>query len=129
MTLPSLKTSRNPKPAAFGYSRNMKFIREELADIPSVIEVEAAPTGRQLYVWLDDGRSGVVDMSEWTGHPCDKWDTEGFDRWRVDAGMPCWGEDSHISPDLCVEELLETPYDDWADSFKTSVFAVRKAVI
>ena len=49
--------------------------------------VEAAPTGRQLYVWMKDGRSGVVDMSDWTGHPCDKWDTEGFNRWKVDAGM------------------------------------------
>ena len=88
------------------------------ADLPSVSAVEAAPTGRQLYVWMKDGRSGVVDMSDWTGHPCDKWDAKGFNRWKVDAGMACWGEDSHISPVLCAEELVEMPYEQWHSAFE-----------
>ena len=87
------------------------------AHLPSVTALEAAPTGKKLYVWLDDGRSGMVDMSEWTGHPCDKWDTAGFNHWRVDAGMPCWGKDSHISSVLCAEELVEMPYQQWISSF------------
>ena len=75
---------------------------------------------------MDDGRSGVVDMSGWTGHPCDKWDTEGFNRWKVDAGMACWGEDSHISPVLCAEELVEMPYEQWRSAFEpVSVLAKR----
>ena len=97
--------------------------------LPSVKVVEAAPTEKQLYVWLDDGRSGVVDMSEWTGHPCDKWDTEGFDHWRVDDGIPCWGEDSHISPDLCAEELIEMPYKEWRASAFKSIFASQPGVL
>ena len=112
----------------FGYSEGMKFIRREAVDLPNVSEVEAAPEGRQLYVWMDDGRSGVVDMSDWTGHPCDKWDTKGFDHWRVDAGMPCWGEDSHISSCLCSDELVEMPYEEWCSSFE-SVFAVQRSGI
>lgn len=89
--------------------------------LPSVRKVEAAPTGRQIYVWMRDGRSGVVDMSDWTGHPCDKWDTEGFDHWKEDSGMACWGEDAHISPDLCSEELIEIPYKEWISSFSKSL--------
>ena len=81
--------------------------------LPSVTDVKAAPAGKHLYVWLDDGRSGMVDMSDWTGHPCDKWDSQGFDNWRVDDGIPCWGENSHISPDLCAEELIEMTYKEW----------------
>ena len=98
------------------------------ADLPSVSAVEAAPAGRQLYVWMDDGRSGMIDMSGWTGHPCDKWDTEGFDHWKVDACTACWGEDSHISPDLCSEELVEMPYEEWRSAFE-SVFAVQRSGI
>ena len=81
--------------------------------LPSVTDVKAAPAGKHLYVWLDDGRSGMVDMSDWTGHPCDKWDSQGFDHWRVDDGIPCWGKNSHISPDLCAEELIEMTYKEW----------------
>ena len=95
----------------------MKFIRREPIDMPNVIKAEAAPEGRQLYVWLDNGRSGVVDMSDWTGPPCDRWDAEGFNHWRVDAGMPCWGKDSHFSSILCDEELVEIPYRQWLSRF------------
>ena len=97
--------------------------------LPSVTAVEAAPTGRQLYVWFDDERSGVVDMSDWTGHPCDKWDTQGFNHWRVDDGIPCWGENSHISPDLCAEELVEMPYEKWLAGVSESIFASRPSII
>ena len=106
----------------------MKFIRREAVDLPNVSAVEAAPTGRQLYVWMEDGRSGVVDMSDWTGHPCDKWDTEGFDNWKVDAGMACWGEDSHISSCLCSDELVEMPYEEWLASLEP-IFAVQRSGI
>ena len=101
----------------FCYSGSMKTTITRVK-LPSVKAVEAAPTGRQLYVWMKDGRSGVVDMSDWTGHPCDKWDTEGFSRWKVDAGMACWGEDSHISPVLCADELVEMPYEEWRSAFE-----------
>lgn len=94
-----------------------KFITAAPIDMPNVRKLEVAPEGRELYVWLDDGRSGSVDMSEWTAYPADKWDAEGFDHWRVDAGMPCWGQDAHISSVLCSEELVEIPYRQWHSSF------------
>ena len=86
------------------------------ADLPSVSAVEAAPAGRQLYVWMDDGRSGMVDLSDWKGYLRGKWDEEGFDRWRVDDGLACWGEDGHISPDFCSEEMVEMSYEEWRSS-------------
>ena len=100
---------------------NFRFRR---IDFPTVEAIEVAPVGYQLYVWMGDGRSGVVDMSEWTGHPCDKWDEEGFDRWRMDAGMPCWGEGSHFSEDLFSRELEDYPYEEWSAAFSDVSVAV-----
>ena len=85
--------------------------------LPAVRKVEAAPTGWRLYVWMQDGRSGMLDLSDWTGHPADKWEQEGFNHWRTDYGMACWGEDTHFSPDLCSEELIEMSYKEWLSSF------------
>ena len=62
--------------------------------MPSVEQVESAPDAWLLYVWMNDGRSGMLDLSDWTGHLADRWREEGFDNWKVDAGMACWGEDS-----------------------------------
>ena len=60
------------------YSEDMAiFISKD--SLPAVRKVEAAPTGRQLYVWMDDGRSGMVDLSDWKGYLRGKWDEEGFD--------------------------------------------------
>ena len=100
------------------YTKSMKTTIRRTR-LPNVTAVEASPTGRHLYVRLDDGRAGCVDMSEWTGPPCDRWDTEGFDNWRVEAGGPCWGEDAHISADLCAEELVEIPYQQWLESSRS----------
>lgn len=90
----------------------MKWFRRKV-DLPSVEQVESAPDAWLLYVWMNDGRSGMLDLSDWTGHLADRWREEGFDNWKVDAGMACWGEDRHFSPDLCSEELIEMPYASW----------------
>ena len=63
----------------------------------------------------------MVDMSDRTGHPADKLDAEGFHNWTEDAGMACWGKDSHIYPDLCSEDLIEISNEQWSSSF-SSVF-------
>ena len=98
------------------------------AHLPSVIYVEAAPRGRQLYVRLDDGRSGMVDLSDWEGPLADRWDEEGFDHWKVDGATACWGEDRHISPDLCADRLVEMSHEEWRSSCE-SVFAVQRSAI
>ena len=96
--------------------------------LPSVTDVEASPTGRQLYVRLDDGRSGMVDLSDWEGPLADRWDREGFNHWKVDGATACWGEDRHISPDLCSDRLVEMPYEEWLASFDSG-FAVQRSAI
>ena len=98
----------------------MAMIKVE-GNLPSVLKVEAAPTGRRIYVWMRDGRSGEIDLSGWTGYPADRWDTEGFRHWREDSGMACWGEDTHFSPDMCSEELAEMPYEAWRSSFSEAL--------
>lgn len=55
----------------------------------------------------------MLDLSDWEGPLKDRWDAEGFNHWKEDAGFACWGEDSHICPDFCSEELIEMPYSTW----------------
>jgi len=86
-----------------------------VVDLPAVREVEAAPKGRLLYLWMQDGRSGMLDLSDWNGYLRERWDTEGFNRWKEDYGFACWGEDGHISPDFCSDELIEMPYSTWRE--------------
>lgn len=96
--------------------------------MPSVVDVEASPTGRQLYVRLSDGRAGMLDLSDWKGYLPDRWDTEGFNHWKVDGATACWGEDRHISPLFCSDSLVEMTHEEWLSS-REAVFAVQRSVI
>lgn len=132
LTLPRLETSRNTNPDVFCYSEIMETattitIAKPQDPMPSVSKVEASK-GRQLYVRLTDGRSGMLDLSDWEGPLADRWETEGFDHWREDAGFACWGEDRHICPDFCSDELVEMTYEEWLASFD-SVFETQPSVI
>lgn len=89
------------------------FARNRRVDLPAVREVEPAEKGWLLYIWMQDGRSGMLDLSNWRGYPAAKWEEEGFKNWKMDAGMACWGEDYHICPDMCSEELVEMTYRQW----------------
>ena len=124
------KTSQDAETGGLCYAENMKtkITIGKPVHLPSVTGVEASPTGRQLYVWLDDGRSGMVDLSDWEGPLADRWDTEGFDHWKVDGATACWGEDRHISPDLCSDRLVEMSHEEWRSSCE-SVFAVQRSTI
>ena len=96
--------------------------------MPSVTAVEAFSACRQLYVRLSDGRSGMLDLSGWEGYLPDRWDGEGFDHWKVDGATACWGEDSHISPFFCSDNLTEMTREEWLAS-RESVFAVHSSPI
>ena len=94
----------------------MKVIaRSFAAALPAVEDVEAAEEDWMLYVWMQDGRSGMLDLSDSCGYLADKWKTDGFNNWRMDSGMACWGEDRHICPDMCSEELVEMSYIRWRE--------------
>lgn len=121
-----LKHRKNTKTAVLLYAGNMKLkaTTGRRIHLPSVTAVEAYPPRRQLYVRLSDGRSGMLDLSDWEGYLPDRWDAEGFDRWKVDGATACWGEDRHISPLFCSEELIEMTHEEWLSS-RESVFAGR----
>ena len=78
-----------------------------------VIDLRTHATERQLYLWFADGKSGYWDMSDIDPEPYTSWDDDTFANWKVDAGMPCWGEDRHFSPDWAAKELVRMPYHKW----------------
>ena len=78
-----------------------------------VIDLRVHATERQLYLWFADGKCGYWDMSDIDPEPYASWDDDTFANWKVDAGMPCWGEDRHYSPDWAAKELVRMPYHKW----------------
>ena len=78
-----------------------------------VIDLRVHATERQLYLWFADGKSGYWDMSDIDPEPYARWNDETFANWKVDAGMPCYGEDRHYSPDWAAKELVRMPYHKW----------------
>ena len=59
----------------YNCTMTMKVVsKTRRAKLPVVHDVEAELRGRLLYFWMQDGRSGMLDLSNSIGHLPKKWD-------------------------------------------------------
>ena len=92
----------------------MKSKRRGFVDFLEVERLDPSDKSLRVYVEFTDGAQGVVDMSEIAWKPVfASWNNGGFCDVRLENGIPCWGEDNHVSPEWMRRRIVEMSREEW----------------
>ena len=92
----------------------MEVVRRTVNGFLKVKHLQPSVRGFMLYAEFSDGSAGEVDCSQLASLAVfADWRQGGFGDVWLDDGIPCWGEDSHLSPDWLKRRLRPKTLQEW----------------